>query len=114
VDRFISGEQCRRIHLDQEMDGQTDHSRCEDGEERCNVCQKDDEVVVEAEALRQAYAEEEQSIYEHDQMLDSGINMPLSIEMQGSIPSSIDNEANDRTPQSPTNSVIANQYEFQA
>jgi len=38
VDRFISGAQCRRIDLDQEMDGRTDRVRCEEGEERCDVC----------------------------------------------------------------------------
>ena len=38
VDRFISGEQCRRIHLDQEMDGRTDRIQCKEGEEQCDVC----------------------------------------------------------------------------
>jgi len=72
VDRFISREQCRRIYLDQEIDGRTDCIRCEEGEERCNVCQNDGEAAAEAEALQQAY------ITEQDRMLDSSINMPSS------------------------------------
>jgi superfamily II DNA helicase RecQ len=145
VNQFISGERCRRIYLDQEMDGRVDRVRCEDGEERCDVCQKDDEAMEEVEALRQAYKgmherayegmheqeeyegmheqeqeeqeqeereqeereqeeyeqeqeqeereqeeyeqEREQEEYEHDQMLDSGINIPSSFEMQDSTPS---------------------------
>jgi superfamily II DNA helicase RecQ len=38
VDRFISGAQCRRVGLDREMDGRVDRVRCEEGEERCNIC----------------------------------------------------------------------------
>ena len=120
VDRFISGAQCRRIHLDQEMDGRVDRVRCEDGEEQCDVCKKDDEVEAVAEEMQQAYAEEEQEEeqgrYEHDQMLDSGINMPSSFETHSSISprSSIGNEANDdeangNTPRSPTNSIGSNE-----
>jgi hypothetical protein len=41
-EQFISGERCRRIYLDQEMDGRLDRSMCEEGEIRCDVCQKDD------------------------------------------------------------------------
>ena len=57
VNRFISGERCRRIHLDQDMDGRTNRIRCEEGEERCDVCWKDDEAAAEADALQQAFAE---------------------------------------------------------
>ncbi|KAH7413538.1 P-loop containing nucleoside triphosphate hydrolase protein, partial [Cadophora sp. MPI-SDFR-AT-0126] len=38
VERFMSGAKCRRIYLDQEMDGRIDRVRCEDEEERCDVC----------------------------------------------------------------------------
>jgi superfamily II DNA helicase RecQ len=79
VDRFISGEKCRRIHLDQELDGRLDRVQCEDGEEKCDVCLKDSQIMAEAEELQQAYVTEEVG-HEHDQMLDSGINMPSSIE----------------------------------
>jgi len=77
VNRFISGERCRRIHLDQEMDGRTNRIRCEEGEERCDVCWKDDEAAAEADALQRAFAEQEQR-------LDSAIDMPSSSMMQGS------------------------------
>jgi superfamily II DNA helicase RecQ len=60
VDRFISGAQCRRIVLDQEMDGRTDRVRCEEGEEHCDVCQKSDNIMEEAEELRQAYIAEQE------------------------------------------------------
>jgi hypothetical protein len=70
VDRFISGAQCRRIDLDQELDGRTNRRRCEGGEERCDVCKKDDAMMEEGEALREAcVAERSQEI------LDSGIGM---------------------------------------
>jgi hypothetical protein len=130
VNQFISGEQCRRIYLDQEMDGRVDRVRCEDGEERCDVCQKDDEAMEEVEALRQEYEgmheqayegmheqeqeeqeqeEREQEEYEHDQMLDSGINIPSSFEMQDSTPSI---ELSD-SGFSPSPGFTADQYQHQ-
>ena len=78
VDRFISGAQCRRIDLDQEIDGRTDRVRCEEGEERCDVCQKSDNMMEEAEALRQAYIAEQEEGRQHETVLDSGIDMPSS------------------------------------
>jgi superfamily II DNA helicase RecQ len=39
VERFLSGEKCRRIYLDQEMDGRVDRERCEEGEEQCDCCE---------------------------------------------------------------------------
>lgn len=74
VEKFISGAWCRYIYLDQEMDGQQDQVRYEEGEERCDVCQKDDVYFVEAEALRQAYIreqEQEQRVVEEEED-DSG------------------------------------------
>lgn len=35
---YLRGENCRRMALDQRMDGRTDRSGCERGEERCDVC----------------------------------------------------------------------------
>lgn len=35
---FLAGESCRRIALDKHMDGRTDRSGCERGEEKCDVC----------------------------------------------------------------------------
>lgn len=54
-EQFISGERCRRIYLDQEMDGRLDRSRCEEGEIRCDVCQKDDQQAEALERMRQEY-----------------------------------------------------------
>ena len=87
MDEFISGEQCRRIYLDQEIDGQFDYVKCEDGEEKCNVRWKDEQEIEEAEAMQDAYIveQERQAMYKQDRMLDSGINMPSSgFEMQAS------------------------------
>jgi hypothetical protein len=86
IDRFISGAQCRRINLDQEMDGWVDRIRCKEGEERCDVCQKSDAMMEEAETLRQAYiAQQEKERYQQEPTLDSGIDIPSS---QSVIPSS--------------------------
>jgi RecQ family ATP-dependent DNA helicase len=38
VQRFMSGARCRRVYLDEEMDGRRDRIGCEDGEEACDVC----------------------------------------------------------------------------
>ena len=73
VDQFISGAQCRRIDLDRELDGRMNRRRCEEGEERCDVCQKDDAMMEEGEALREAYMAEQERGQE---ILDSGIDMP--------------------------------------
>jgi hypothetical protein len=117
------------------MDGRVDRIRCEDGEERCDVCQKDDEAMAEAEALKRAYEEsneqgidkesmhkqgiyeesrheQEQEEYTHDQMLDSGINMTSSFKMQGSTPS-IELLDSGFVPQSP-GFTAADEYEFQS
>lgn len=60
MERFLSGEKCRRIFLDAEMDGREDRVRCEEGEERCDVCENDDAMMAESEAQRVAYVREEQ------------------------------------------------------
>jgi superfamily II DNA helicase RecQ len=79
VDRFIGGKQCRQIFLDQEIDGRIDCVGCEDGEEKCDICQKDDQAMAEAEVLQRAY------IVEQNQMLDSSINiLSSSFEMPAS------------------------------
>ena len=46
------------------MDGRIDRVWCEDREERCDVCRKDDGVMEEAKALREAY---EEGIYSQEQ-----------------------------------------------
>jgi hypothetical protein len=60
VEKFISGAKCRRTYLDQEMDGRVDRGRCEEGEERCDVCQKDDAELAEVEELRETYIREQE------------------------------------------------------
>jgi RecQ family ATP-dependent DNA helicase len=76
VDRFISGTKCRRIYLDQEMDGRLDRVRCEDGEERCDVCQESDGMVERMEAQQQAYMREEQE--KEARLWDRGVDIPSS------------------------------------
>lgn len=76
VERFVSGGRCRRIYLDREMDGRMDRSRCEDGEERCDVCREGDAMIEESEAQRQAWIQQEQET--HDRSMDSAIEMPSS------------------------------------
>jgi hypothetical protein len=79
VNRFISRAQCRRIDLDQEMDGRVNRGGCEEGEERCDVCRKSNAMIEEAEALQQAYiAEQEKERCQQEQALDSGISIPSS------------------------------------
>ncbi|KAK5279583.1 ATP-dependent DNA helicase sgs1, partial [Exophiala xenobiotica] len=63
VDHFISGSRCRRIYLDQEMDGRVDRVGCEDGEERCDVCEQGDIMIEQAR---------------ENATMDSAIHMPSS------------------------------------
>ncbi len=60
IERFLSGSKCRRIFLDAEIDGHKDRLRCKEGEEQCDVCEKDDAMMAEMEAQRTAYVQEEQ------------------------------------------------------
>ena len=76
VERFVSGAACRRVYLDQEMDGRIDRVRCVDEEERCDVCQARDAMMDKLEAQRQAYVPGKHE--EHDQSMDSAIHMPHS------------------------------------
>jgi len=84
MERFLSGGKCRRIFLDAEMDGRDDRLRCEEGEERCDVCSNDDAIMEGLEAEREAYAHEEREAYTQEQRegqdrwMDSGIEIPSS------------------------------------
>jgi len=40
MQRFIGGEECMRVVMDQAMDGRENRVQCEDGEERCQHCQR--------------------------------------------------------------------------
>jgi len=77
VHGFISGARCRRIHLDQEMNGRTDRVGCEGGEEKCDVCQLDDQAMAEAEQLRRLY-NTKHAKESSEERLDSGIGMTSS------------------------------------
>lgn len=44
------------------MGGRVDRIRYKEGDERCDICQKDDGMVGEAEALQQAYIHKDQLI----------------------------------------------------
>jgi hypothetical protein len=112
VDRFLSGGRCRRIYLDGEMDGRMDRVRCEEGEERCDVCQDSDGMVERMEAQRQAYVQEER---EQDRSLDSGIDIPSSIrlpELPEPSPSSQDSIVG--FDQGFTDITTADRHEFEA
>jgi len=76
VERFVSGAGCRRVYLDREMDGRIDRVRCEDEEERCDVCQASGAMMDELEAQRQAYIQREQE--KQDRLIDSAIDIPTS------------------------------------
>lgn len=39
MQQFIGGAKCRRVVLDEQMDGRTDRVRCKVGEERYDICQ---------------------------------------------------------------------------
>lgn len=43
IDDYLAGQSCRRVILDEVMDGRLDRSGCELGEERCDVCTTADE-----------------------------------------------------------------------
>jgi superfamily II DNA helicase RecQ len=40
VEEFVAGYSCRRVVMDRVMDGHTNRVMCEEGEERCDVCQQ--------------------------------------------------------------------------
>lgn len=50
IERFLSRSKCRQMFLDAKMDGREDRFRCKEGEERCDVCKKDDAIMAELEA----------------------------------------------------------------
>ena len=99
VERFVSGAKCRRIYLDHEMDGRIDRVRCEDGEERCDVCQASDAMMDELEAQRQAYIQREQE--KQDRLMDSAIDIPSSSIRFCGIPSDGFDSSNSPFPSSP-------------
>ena len=43
MEDFIAGYNCRRVIMDRVMDGRMDRVQCEEGEEACDVCQRNRE-----------------------------------------------------------------------
>ncbi|KAG4426959.1 hypothetical protein IFR05_017558, partial [Cadophora sp. M221] len=102
VERFMSGARCRRIYLDQEMDGRIDRVRCEDEEERCDVCCESDATMEELEAKRQAYVEEARKEQEKQgRSMDSAIDIPSSSVRVGGVPINGLDSSNCPFPSSP-------------
>ncbi len=102
VERFMSGAKCRRIYLDQEMDGRIDRVRCEDKEERCDVCCESDAMMEELEAKRQAHVEEARKEQEKQgRLMDSAIDIPSSSIRVSSVPSNGLDSSDGPFPSSP-------------
>jgi len=99
VERFVSGARCRRIYLDHEMDGRIDRVRCEDAEERCDVCQASDTMMDELEAQRQVYIHRAQE--KQNRLADSAIHMPTSSIPFPEAPSDEGNRSDGPFPSSP-------------
>jgi RecQ family ATP-dependent DNA helicase len=99
VERFVSGAACRRVYLDREMDGRIDRTRCEDEEERCDVCRESDAMMDELEAQRRACIQREQE--KQDRLMDSAIDMPTSSVPFPEVPSDGVNSSNGPFPSSP-------------
>jgi hypothetical protein len=79
VERFVSGAKCRRIYMDQEMDGRINRVRCEHEEERCDVCCESDTMMEELEVKRQAYIQEARMEQGKDnRFMDNAIDIPSS------------------------------------
>jgi len=68
VEGFISGSRCRRIYLDHEMDGRIDRVGCEDGEERCDICCRSDDIVIDSNDDREEF--QYQQLQRQQQRLD--------------------------------------------
>ena len=60
----MSGAKFRRVYLDHGMDGRIDRVRCEQGEERCDLCRASDTMMDELKAQRQANVQQDH--YQHD------------------------------------------------
>lgn len=74
IDEFVHEDQCRRIIMDRVMDGRDDRQRCEEGEERCDVCRRDDEMP--ARLTSPVWSNDEHS--QQDAFPDSGIGLSQS------------------------------------
>jgi superfamily II DNA helicase RecQ len=50
IQEFVTGGTCRRVILDQVMDGRVDREQCEEGEEMCDMCRAKEEEARRQEA----------------------------------------------------------------
>ena len=71
---FIGGYNCRRVIMDQVMDGRIDRVECEEGEEQCDVCRKQEMV----EECSQALPTLQEGLILDDVFRDSGISRSIS------------------------------------
>jgi hypothetical protein len=81
------------------MDGRMDRVRCEDEEERYNMCQASDAIMDDLEAQWRVYIQREQE--KQDRLMDSAINMLTSNIPFPEVPSEGVNSSNGPFPSSP-------------
>src|SRR5277367_6555500 len=79
---FVAGHICQRIIMDQIMDGRMDRVGCEEGEEQCDVCRRQEMVTQCSQELPTL----QEDLVELDVGFgDSGIGRSMSSQVQGSI-----------------------------
>ena len=77
IQEFVAGKVCRRVILDQVMDGWMNRERCQEGEEVCDICHNRDK-----DAQRQAVRD--QIIEQFEEFQDSGVIFESSLEKTSS------------------------------
>jgi hypothetical protein len=65
---YVEREECRRKILDMAMDGRIDRESCEEGEERCDICRRMEEVSVEGAVGEDEEEEEDEGGYAEARM----------------------------------------------
>lgn len=93
IDEFVGGYHCRRVIMDHVMDGRIDRIGCEEGEEACDICQKNQESDLpmlqpamsstdvahsSQERLAELREVENRSITSNSRFEDSGIGNSMS------------------------------------
>lgn len=89
---FMSGRDCRRVVMDEVMDGRDDRAGCEEGEEMCDVCREDRRVAEEPADIDSEIYGDARPI-EDDPFTDSGVVIPSSSQQAELIPSSQQNSS---------------------
>jgi hypothetical protein len=106
IQEFVTGGTCRRVILDQVMDGRVDREQCEEGEEACDMCR-----AKEEEARRQEARERVINML-NDGFDDSGVVMESGVDDSNS-DVSIDRGFQHEQEGRPRTS-IAEEFEFEA